>query len=184
MKCYLVVAIETGALNLRDNRRGRKKHALLQMVHVSSSCPSFFFAFLLLPATLSLVRKRGRGSIARRKKGRVESLICSFVYYAVFVRVVCNGSTMRSNTKSREVELAEWENTNSHFSLSLSLYHFHGPLFADNFESGHLKRTYRRPAISRLCLFYTFSWSRETGDNEWNLEFRACFKPMLPRSFV
>lgn len=32
---------------------------------------------------------------------------------------------------------------------------FTGLCSADNFESGHLKRAYRRPAISRLCLFYT-----------------------------
>lgn len=146
--------IKTGALNLHGDKEegtnvGRIKWYTNPRVLLSFL---FFFLHFSLPLPISSpchsLHKRGRGNIARRKKGRVESLICSFVYYAVSTRewFVTGQRCVQTQSQGggdggRNGEGSEWK-----IQTRISFYYFHGPLFTDNFESGHLKRAYTKPS--------------------------------------
>lgn len=125
--------IKTGALNLHGDKEegtnvGRIKWYTYPRVLLSFL---FFFLHFSLPLPISSpchsLHKRGRGNIARRKKGRVESLICSFVYYAVSTREWFVTGQRCVQTQSQgwggwraERRGVRMENTNSHLFLLFS----------------------------------------------------------------
>ena len=130
-----LVALKFTRWNTEDARCDKRVCARTRVLEIHAPCLSF--------------RSLARGGAARRKKGRVESLVCSFVYYAVSAREWFVTGQRRAQTHSPrrlgcspkcEIE-------------SLSTIFLGAPLFADNFESGHLKRAYTGNAAITRAVF-------------------------------